>query len=816
MLKRLLMGVFIVAGLGLLTGCDSSEERAEKHFQTALELLEAGDEERAIVEFRNVFKLNGHHEDARQIYAGLQRERGAISEAYGQYLRLVEQYPENFEGQIALAEMSIETGRWEEAERHGRAAARLRPDDPATHAVIVNLDYFKAVQDRDTQGQRTAYETARMLLDEAPGSILPYQIVIDYLIRAEDWPAARRALDAAIALDPARQSLHNMRLGILNELGDEAAIEAELRAMIARFPDDPNIRETLLGWYMSKGDLDAAEAFLRSQIDPGAETPDRQVAFIHFLTQVRGPDAALAELDRILATNPPHDATYRALRAALIFDAGETEAAIAEMEDLLADATPSSDTNEARLTLARMLIATNNPVGARAQVEEVLAGDATHVEATKLKAGWLIEDDQTDAAIALLRAALGDSPRDPELMTLLARAHERNGNTDLMADMLALAVEASGSAPDESLRYAAYLSGSDRAIAAESVLLDALRLQPDNTQLLSALGTLYIDLEDWGRAQGVIDRLAALPDGIAIGNEMKARMLNAQGKQEALLSFLEGLEAEDGGSGVTIGIVRSLIARDDLAGALTHVEEALQGAPDDIGLQTLYGAVLALAGRFDEAEAVYRALIDVAPNTEQAWLSLYRLKLVRNDRDGAAQVLDAALTALPDSAELLWARAEALLAAGDIPGTIEIYEMLYVHNSDNPVLANNLASLLSDHSDKAEDLDRAWRIARRLRDSTVPAFRDTYGWITFRRGNHEEALSYVAPAAESLPDDPFVQYHLGAVYAALGRTAEALAQFRKVQNMAGAESLADTVNEEIARLSAAGDAKEGMGTTENN
>jgi len=816
MLKRLLMGLFFVAGLSLLTACDSSEERAEKHFQTALELLEAGDEERAIVEFRNVFKLNGRHEEARQIYAGLQRDRGAISEAYGQYLRLVEQYPENFEGRIALAEMSIDTGNWEEAERHGRAAAEIRPDDPATRVVIANLDYFKAVQDRDTQGQNAAYETARTLLDEAPGSILPYQIVIDYLIRAEDWPAARTALDAAIERAPTQQNLHSMRLGVLNELGDEAAIEAGLHDMIARFPDDPNIRETLLAWYMSQGDVDAAEAFLRGQIDPEAETPDRQVEFIHFLTQVHGSDAALAELNRILATDPRHDATYRALRAALTFDAGETETAIAEMEDLLADATPAPDINNARIALARMLTATDNPVGARAQVEEVLANDATHVEATKLKAGWLIEDDQTDEAIALLRAALGDSPRDPELMTLLARAHERNGNTNLMADMLALAVEASGSAPGESLRYAAYLSGSDRAIAAESVLLDALRLQPDNMQLLSALGTLYIRLEDWGRAQGVVNRLAQLPDGIAIANELNAQMLNAQGKQEALLSFLQGLETEDGGSGVTIGIVRSLIARDDLPGALNHVEEALQDTPDDLGLQAIHGAVLAMAGRFDEAEAVYRALIDTAPDTEQAWLSLYRLKLIQKDRDGAAQVLDAALTALPDSAELLWAKAEALQAAGDIPGTIAIYETLYARDSNSAVVANNLASLLSDHSDKAEDLDRAWRIARRLRDSTVPAFRDTYGWITFRRGNPEEALSYLAPAAEALPADSFVQYHLGAVYAALGRNTEALAQFRKVQNMAGTESLADTVKAEIARLSAAGDAKEGMGTTENN
>lgn len=814
MFKRLFVGVFLAGALALLTACESAEVRAEKHFQAALAHLEAGDAERAIVEFRNVFKLNGRHEEARQIYAGLQRDRGATSEAHGQYLRLAEQYPNNFVARLALAEMAVESGNWDEAERHGRAAAALRPDDPGVGVVLTNLDYFKALQTRDTAAERAVYDRARALLAETPDSLLAYQVVIDHLMRVEDWAAARDALDAAIALAPGQQSLHNMRLGVLNTLGDNAAIEAELQDMIARFPDDANVRNTLLGWYMSRGETEAAEAFLRGQVDPAAESPDRQVELIQFLTQVRGPDAARAELDRILATNPPHQATYRSLRAALAFDAGETEAAIAEMEELVAGTGPGLD--EARIALARMLSATGNAVGARAQVEAVLAHDATQVEATKLKAGWLIEDDETDEAIALLRAALGDSPRDPELMTLLASAHERAGNTNLMADMLSLAVEASGSAPEESLRYASYLTRSDRGIAAESVLLDALRLQPENIQLLSALGALYIGLEDWGRAQGVVTRLAALPEGAAPGNEMKAQLLNAQGKQEALLSFLEGLAAQDSSGGAKVGIIRSMLARDDLPGALHYVEQALAETPDDPALRNLYGAVLAMAGRSDEAEAAYRALLADSPDAEQTWLSLYRLKRLQGDAPGAEAVLDAALGALPDSADLLWARAEALQLGGDIPGAIAVYETLYDRFSDNRIIANNLASLLSDHSDTTEDLDRAWRIARRLRDSPEPAFRDTYGWIAFRRGDTELALSYLAPAAAALPQDPFAQYHLGAVYAALGRTAEARAQFETAQGLGAPDSLAPVLAAEIARLLAEPDVKEDVETPINN
>jgi cellulose synthase operon protein C len=42
---------------------------------------------------------------------------------------------------------------------------------------------------------------------------------------------------------------------------------------------------------------------------------------------------------------------------------------------------------------------------------------------------------------------------------------------------------------------------------------------------------------------------------------------------------------------------------------------------------------------------------------------------------------------------------------------------------------------------------RAWNIARRLRGAERPEFQDTYGWIALRRGEVEEALAHLEPAA---------------------------------------------------------------------
>ena len=73
--------VLALISAGLLSFCDTAEERADKHFQSGLELLEEGDVDRALVEFRNVFKLDGQHREARLKYAEAERARGNLREA---------------------------------------------------------------------------------------------------------------------------------------------------------------------------------------------------------------------------------------------------------------------------------------------------------------------------------------------------------------------------------------------------------------------------------------------------------------------------------------------------------------------------------------------------------------------------------------------------------------------------------------------------------------------------------------------------------------------------------------------------------------
>ncbi len=802
MLKRSLLGFALTIGLSLLAACDSAEERAEKHFQAALEHIENKDFDRAAIEFRNVFKLNGRHKEARLTYARIQRERGAEQEAYSQYLRLVEQYPNDLEGRRALAEMALIGNDWAEVERHGQVAANIAPDDLSTRAIQIALSHYKTLQDQYGTTRAADFETAQSLLSESQNLIGAHYVVIDTLTLDQNWPAAREALDAALQEYPDFMRLYTIRLVVLGQMKDTAAIEAQILDMAARFPDDPNVDALLLDWYVSNDNYEAAETYLRSQITPDEEDPNNRVRLISFLNEYRGSEAALAELETVLTTQSANVAAYRLLRAALNYENDNADRAVTELRDILDSDPTAEQADNARITLAKILLETGETDQARALVEEVLASDPRHVEAIKLQAAWLIEVDHPGDAIILLRTALGESPRDAQLMTLLARAHERNGNRDLMAEMLSLAVETSQAAPAETLRYATYLTDIGQPKNAEAILINALRAHPDDTTLLTALGMIYIDQQDWPRLQGIIDRLDDFgADTEELTDNFTAQLLSGQGNQKALQSFLETLSLDSKSrKSVEIELIQSYVRQGDFEAALIRVNNALADTPDDLILRLLQGSVRALDNRLKDAEADFRAILHDHPETEQAWLALYRLKIVQGEAEDAEEVLDQALSNLPGSADLLWIRAGQLERQQDVEGAIRIYETLYAQNSNALLFANNLASLLASHRDDTESLVRAYNIARRLRGSEVPAFQDTYGWIAYRRGDFEEALLHLEPAARNLPNDPTVQYHLAKTYAALDHDMEALEAYDKIIAMNAPEALLKIASSEKMRL----------------
>lgn len=797
------LGVLLV-GLTFMAGCDTAEERAEQHFQKGMELLQAGDTDRALVEFRNVFKLNGAHAEARKSYARAVLDRGQLREAFGQYLRLVEQYPDDLEGRRALAELGIRIQNWAEVERHGAKALELAPDDPRVQVVATAMTYRQAIQNEDDSARRAALQQAVALKAALPDSQINQSIIIDGRLRDGDLNGALTEVDAAIASHPDLLQLYRARLQILERLQDDDAIEAQLKDMVTRFPEDDTSKALLIRYLITRNDLDSAEAFLRAEFETGVADDSARITLVQFLMNTRGRDAARAELDALIAEGTNTD-RFRTLRATMDFEDGDREAAIATLDDILANAPESDQKRDFKVIQAQFLLATGNGVGARKLIEEVLTADPTMVAALKLRANWLIDEDAADEAINVLRSALDQSPDDPTIMTLMARAHQRNGNHELSGEMLSLAVEASNNAPTESLRYASFLLADGKPMPAESILVQALRLSPQNLQILSQLGRIYVQIEDWSRAQQIETTLRRIgtEDTVAEADGLKLALLNAQERTDDAIALLESLATDSTGSvGAQVTVVRSHLVRGDTEAARQFLDKLQSNNPDEPMFRFLDAAIKVADDDIDGAEAQYRSLVDEDPTRERVWLELIRLQTTNGRKDAARTTLNEALESVPDGRDLLWSQASYLEQDGDTEGAIEIYERLYAQNTATAIVANNLASLLATTRSDDESLARAYTVARRLRDTEFPPFQDTYGWIAYRRGDFKEAVRHLEPAAQGMPRDALVQYHLAMTYLAVNRRTEALEQLQRTLDVAGDDPRPQfqTARDELAKL----------------
>lgn len=770
---------FLLMGF-VLTGCKTSEERAETHFQSAQERLETGDLNRAIVELRNVLKFNENHQEGRRLFANVLEQQGKLGQAYKQYTRLVEQFPEDVEGLRFLSAASLTERNWEAAERYVPRGYALMPKDIQFQAMQTLLDYRAGRENEDTDQILAAVLQAQTLLETHPDQLSARETLIDHFLVEGQWRQGLTQIDAALAESPLYLEYHEVKLQTLTALQDSPAIGTHLEDMVRLFPDNPRIQQLLIAWYVENNLPDKAEDFLR-QLAENASAEDKQDAngeVIQFIARNQGRPAAMIEIDRLInAGEAP--LYYKSLRASLLFDQGqraqgmqELEAAIAETQD-----PPAATLHDSKVALAHMLIQTGEITKANTLVNEVLTQNGNHVRALQLQASRLIEEDKPSAAIQALRTALDQDPRNAATLSLMAQAHMRDGNKTLAGERLALAVEASNRAPEESLRYAQFLSAENRLDSAEAILTDALRRNPNHLRLLQNLGQLYLWESDWTRANEVIRHLARLnstPHINAAQSLQTALVLRQRSSEEGQEYIQRLIDSGDSSNETLALLIRTQISAGDWDAAQATLQEALKTSNDTATLRFIQAALNVASGRLDEAEATYTELLDENPQEVRAVLA-YENLLRRTDRAAEADaLLDRAFAAYETPPTiLLWTQARSLEQRQDFEGAIGVYETLYETDSNNAILANNLASMLASYRQDEDSLQRAYVIARRLRGTNVPEFQDTYGWIEYRRGNPEEALKYLEPAAETRPEDALISLHLGLTHAALGNSVQA-------------------------------------------
>ena len=421
-------------------------------------------------------------------------------------------------------------------------------------------------------------------------------------------------------------------------------------------------------------------------------------------------------------------------------------------------------------------------------VGQVLEGDARNADGLALRAAIKLEQNQVDSAITDLREALSQQPDSAPLLQLLGRAHELQGAVDLAEDRYAQAVRQANYSPALTLAFIAFLNRRGKAEQAEQVLTEAVARVPNNPRLLTTLAQARLARQDWEGAEMAANALRNIEGAGALSNQIVATSQLGRGNvDESIASFKELYTQSQGGTRPLAALVGAYIRSGRTQEARDFLETVLRANPDNAEAIVMRGAIATLEKNFDQAEAQYKLAVERQPDRAAGYLALGRHYAATGNLENAEAWLRSGIEKQPDDLSLAIPLAGVLEARKDFESAIGVYEGILEKRPDALVVINNLASLLADYRQDAESLERAGQLSLKLQSTEVPQFKDTLGWVAYRRGEYRAALSYLEEAVRQLPERGLVRYHLGMTLAKLERYGDAEAELSKALELMQAD-----------------------------
>jgi cellulose synthase operon protein C len=753
--------------------CDTPEEKEARHLATGIEFAEAGDDAKAMVEFRNVLRLNAKNADA--LYqVGLIHERAERwVQAFNAFQAAAAERPGDIDANMKIGTLALISNEVAIAEKAAADILAVHPGNPDAEVLDAAVMLRRGDLER-------AQALAEAVLVANPRHENAVAVVVGVLQARGRTADAVARLDEALVLLTDNINLRALKIALLEQAGDVDRARAAYGELVALEPDNLGHRLALSNFYDRQADFATAETVLRDAIDRDLGTDELGQALVRLVYRERGAAAAEAELRRFIEREPANN-RFRFLLAELL----TIENRIDDAEAALADIVEGSDTEagqDAKAGIARLRLGADDRDGARTIADEVLAQNRDHRGANFVRGLVHLLEDQPDEAIRSARTALRRDVSWTPGLKLVAEAHLRKGENDLAISALGevVSLDAADAAAAEMLAVLLTRRGDlDTALTIWDRLVDTGQ---DPARALEARAQIRLQQQNWTAAQADIARLLETP-GQELGGTVLAGSLdlarNRYAESREWFGMALALEPDSGGP--LVGIVRAHVAEGDTDAALAFLEARTTARSDDALAFQMKGELLAGQEALEPAAAAFEAAIALRPEWALPYRQLAALERDRTgDLDDAVAVYERALLALPDHPEIIGDQAMTLLVAERHLEAMDAYGRLFALQPQNDLAANNYAALVADYAyEDPERLERALEIASRFRASNNGWFLDTLGWLHYRKGDYPVAASYLERAVADLADNPQLRYHLGMALKASGQTERARLELQR-------------------------------------
>lgn len=782
---------YVVPLLALpLVSCGSPQQRAQGYYEDGLRLLAEHDSQKAAIQFKNAVQLDGHLLPAWHGLAQVE-EFDHHWQALAPILRTILALdPKDEATRLKLAKLLLMAGAAEQSLNVINEASEAEARDASVLAMKAAILYKLKEHD-------AAIREATAALKIEPNSEGALAVLAADRLANNDPQGALRLLSGGSLASTTDLGVQLIKLGAYEKLTNWPQVENILLDLTKHYSKEGIFRRRLVKFYIDQHRPGDAESELRAIAAADPNDSEAGLDLIRFLYSVRG--AAVGRKELVARISSGGDVfPYQMALSEFDYAAGDFADSRKLLETLAGDQSSPTHALAAKIKLAEMYLASKNLDAAEAIVSKILSDDSDNVNALRVRALIRMERGQFEPAISDLLKALDAQPTSTELMTLLATAYERVGSIELADNEFENALRASNFNAGTGLSYAAFLQRHGSAIRAQAVLTDLANRQPKNVAILSALGEISLTQQDWAGAEATSESIRHIGDNDAVADQILGAALSGQQKYDAsIAAFKNAVAAAPSEIQPMISLVRTFMLAKEPDKAEAFLQNILKTNPENAEAYVLLGSIRLANNEPDQAAKNFATAIEKQPNDSTGYRALADLYLRQKNAVAAMQTIRAGLKRQPASVMLHMALAAIFEQTQDYEAAISQYEYVLTQQPGSAIATNNLASLLSDHRSDRASLERAESLAASLQQSQVPQYKDTLGWVDYRRGDLTAAVPLLEEAAAALPKVGLIHYHLGMSYLARGQASDALNQF-KIALMSSPDSdLAGKIKSEL-------------------
>ena len=761
-LPNILIPLFLLI---CIVSCSSPEEKAEKYYQKGMALLEK-DPDKAKLEFQNALQIKKNMTKAMYGIALVAEQKGDWKATFGLMDKVLQQDPKHVEALVKTGQLLLGGGKLDVAlERSNRALELDKNNVPA-----LNLHAAVQLKLGDSKG---AIEYANLALAKDPGNQDAYVVLASERLLAKDEAKAIEYLDKALAKNEKNLSIHLIKIKALENLSRTKEVEQNLQRVIKLFPDSAYARKTYAQFLLKYERKEEAEQQLRAIVVSAPKDIQPKLDVVKFLIATKGAEAGRKELESFVKKEPEnYELAFALIDLYRVQKNQINEDKLLNQISQKAGDTPNGF--KARGLIAYNLILAGKKDEANKLLNKVLEADKSNQQALTLRANLAIDAKNYDAAIADLRAVLSDSPDYSKAALMLATAHEASGSPELAEEHYLKAFESSKLTPEYGMPYVDFLMRRKQLERAEKALQDMSDANPNNALVMRALAQFKISRGDFVGAQELADKAKKIGANSTVTDQILGAISLSKNDVEGTISaFKRAYEANPNDSESLVVIVKSYVQAGKPKEALAFIDNVLKANPSNTVAKIIQGQLYTLTGNHQQASQAFNEIIQAQPNNPVGYQQLAILQQSQNQMAEAEITVNKGLIASPKDFALKLSQASIFETTKRFEEAIKVYEEMMIVRPDSDILANNLASLLTDHRTDKASMSRAYELAKVSKDSQIPQFLDTYGWASYKTGNFDEAEKALKTAIAKSPEVAIFHYHLAKIYLAKNDNAQA-------------------------------------------